>query len=158
VARESLETQGQKKLIKVFLFDQHDTHFASFDMPELPRADDVLEIGFPGQSVVRSFIVNRVVHKMIQIPAYETKFVDGVAIQSMTDPPWCWEYRLHGYLFDPENDYSKAKCICAPGVTECPKHGNQPAARDICPLCEKAVLGYCAEGVYCTDDGCSYVA
>jgi hypothetical protein len=32
---------------------------------------------------------------------------------------------------------------------------DQPADREVC---NKAVLGYCAQGEYCTDDTCRYVA
>lgn len=46
-------------------------------------------------------------------------------------------------------------CICAQGVTKCPAHGEQPAERELCPLCG-AVLGYCMEGEYCTKDDCRY--
>jgi hypothetical protein len=46
-------------------------------------------------------------------------------------------------------------CICAQGITKCPKHGEQPAQRGYCPKCG-AVLGYCMEGEYCTKEDCNY--
>lgn len=147
-------------MIKVQLFDQNETHFATFDMPLLPRVDDVLEIGFPNQQTVKTFTVGRVVHKMIQLPAYETKYVEGVPVQCHVDPPWRWEFKLHGYLYDPNDDWAKRKCICEPnqGAVKCPKHGQQDANRELCPKCGKHVLGYCAQGEYCTSDECKYVA
>lgn len=135
-------------MIRVSLFDQHDTHFATFDMPEPPRMDDTIEIGFPNEQVVKTFVVERVVHKMV-------KYAEG-PVQYMTDPPWRWESRLYGYLYDPEE--KEPACACAQGVTKCPKHGDQPAERETCPLCKKAVLGYCPQGEYCTSEDCKYVA
>jgi hypothetical protein len=52
----------------------------------------------------------------------------------------------------------RENCICAQGVTKCPRHGEQPAVRATCPECKKAVLAYCAQGQYCTNDDCKYVA
>ena len=145
-------------MIKVALFDQNETHFASLDMLEFPRKDDIIEIGFPTQQVVKRFTVWRVVHKMIQLPATETKYVEGVPVQCRNDPPWRWEFHLHGYLYDPKSP--EAKCICAPnqGAVKCPKHGQQDANRPLCPECGKAVLGFCAQGEYCTSEDCKYVA
>jgi hypothetical protein len=145
-------------MIKVALFDDNGTHFASFDMLELPHKDDVVEIGFPNEQVVKSFTVERVVHKMIQLPAYQTKYVEGVAVPCRNDPPWRWEFQLHGYLYDPKS--VPAKCICLPNqeAVKCPKHGEQSANREMCPQCGKHVLGYCAQGEYCTSDECRYVA
>lgn len=57
----------------------------------------------------------------------------------------------------PAGEAPVPKCICAQGITKCPKHADQPAQREICPLCKKAVLGYCVEGEYCTSDTCRYV-
>jgi len=138
-------------MIKVSLFDQHDTHFATFDMPELPHVGDTIEIGFVNQQTVKSFEIDKVVHQMIQIPPFND------------DPPWRWEYRLHGDLFDPKNDWSdweKRRCICEPNqqAVKCPKHGEQSANREMCPQCGKHVLGYCPQGEYCTSDECRYVA
>jgi hypothetical protein len=138
--------QEEKEVTRVFLFNQNDTHFASFDMPELPRVNDVIEIGFPKEQTVKSFIVERIVHRMVY---------DERLDFSREEPPWHWELRVYGELQEFEIE---APCICAPGITKCPKHGNQPAARDTCPLCEKAVLGYCAQGVYCTSEQCKYVS
>lgn len=84
--------------MKVKLYDRNDTHFASFDMPELPRKDDLIEIGFPAEQVVKTYVVWRVIHKMIQLPAYETKYVEGVPVQCKRDYPWEWEIRLVGDL------------------------------------------------------------
>jgi hypothetical protein len=132
-------------------------------MPELPRTEDIIEIGFPGEQVVKSFVVERVVHRMVQLSANkaEVHYVptfegEGVVVQSKDVPLWRWEFQLHGCLYDP--NAKKPVCVCAEGITKCPKHGDQPGWRDTCPLCNKAVLGYCAEGVYCTDDDCKYVA
>lgn len=58
---------------------------------------------------------------------------------------------------DCQSAYLNAMCICAQGITKCPKHGNQPAQREICPLCG-AVCGHCPEGEYCTKEECKYVA
>jgi hypothetical protein len=134
------------RFVRVALFNQHDTHFATFDMPELPREGDIIEIAFPNEQPGKSFIVERVVHQMV----YDTEHV-----QHEIDAPWHWELRLYGELEEP---YEEAICVCAQGVTKCPKHGDQPAVRDICPLCNKAVLGYCAQGQYCTSEDCKYVA
>jgi hypothetical protein len=120
-------------------------------MLELPHKGDVIEIGFPGEQIVKSFEVEYLVHKMIQLPPHE--IVDGVL--STNNPPWRWEFRLHGILYDPD---VKELCVCAQGVTKCPRHGDQPAEREMCPRCGKAVLGYCAQGEYCTSDGCGYAA
>ncbi len=51
-------------------------------------------------------------------------------------------------------------CICAPnqGPVVCPKHGRQDANRELCPQCQKHVLGYCPQGVYCTSEECRYAA
>jgi hypothetical protein len=146
--------------MKVALIDQHGTHFATFDMPELPRVDDTLEIGFPNQQTVKSFVVQRVVHKMIQLPAFETKYVDGNPVRCLVDPPWRWEFQIHGDLHEPRVPYDQAKCICndTPDEVKCPKHGHQSAGRELCPLCQKSYLGYCAQGEYCTSDYCKYVA
>jgi hypothetical protein len=130
-------------MTKVFLFNQYDTHFATFDMPELPRTGDVIELSFPNEQPGKSFIVERVAHQMV--------YDEPHAIQDA--PPWHWELRLYGELEEPEVE---AICICDQGVTKCPKHGDQPAVRDICPLCGKAVLGYCAAGEYCTSETCRY--
>jgi hypothetical protein len=139
----------EEEMTKVLLFDQNDTNFATFDMPELPRMDDTIEIGFPDEQVVKTFVVERVVHKMIQLPEY-------------ISPPWFWEVQLHGYLDDSKETLAKnwanIKCVCAQGITKCPKHGDQPAERETCPLCKKAVLGYCAQGEYCTSEDCEYAA
>lgn len=91
-------------MISVFLYDQEGTHFASFSMDVLPRKDDTMEIGFPNQQTVKYFTVWRVVHKMVQMPAYETKYVEGVPVQCKVDIPWRWEHRLHGYLYDPKTE------------------------------------------------------
>ena len=144
----------------VALFDQNDSHFATFDMPELPRIGDTIEIGFPNEQTVKSFTVDQVIHKMIQIPHYT---VDNPATYFATvkiDAPWRWEYRLHGNLYDPNDDWTKRKCICQPNqeAVKCPKHGDQGANRELCPQCGKHVLGYCAQGEYCTSDECRYVA
>lgn len=52
------------------------------------------------------------------------------------------------------------KCICEPNqeAVKCPRHGRQEANRPLCPTCGKAVLGFCAQGEYCTSETCSYVA
>lgn len=143
---------------KVSLFDQNDTHFATFDMPELPHKGDIIEIGFPNQQTVKSFEVRYLVHKMVQIPEYTVESPSTYFATCKNDPPWQWEFRLHGDLYDPSVDWLNSKCICAQGVTKCPKHGDQPANRDLCPLCGGAVLGYCGEGVYCTSEDCKYVS
>jgi len=147
-------------MIKVSLLDVHGTHFATLDLPELPRKDDIIEIGFPNQQTVKSFTVERVIHKMVQIPAYVTKYVEGNPVQCQNDPPWRWEFHLHGNLYDPNDDWSKRKCICEPnqGAVKCPKHGDQDANRELCPQCRTHVLGYCAQGEYCTSEDCKYVA
>ena len=139
-------------MVKVTLVDQNDTHFATLDLPELPRKDDILEIGFPNEQVVKSFSVRSVVHQMIQVP------VDGM--DYVGNPPWRWEFRLHGSLYDPNDDWLKRKCICAPNqdAVNCPKHGKQEANREMCPQCGKHVLGYCPQGEYCTSEECKYVA
>lgn len=90
--------------IKVHLFDQNGTQFASLDMPELPRKDDTIEIGFPSEQHVKSFTIWRVVHKMIQLPRYETQYVEGVEVQCKNDPPWRWEFHAHGNLYDPATE------------------------------------------------------
>lgn len=87
--------------MKVHLIDQRGTTFAVFEMEALPRKDDIIEVGFPGEQHVKSFSVHRIVHKMIQLRAYETKYVEGVAVQCRNDPPWRWEFQAHGSLFDP---------------------------------------------------------
>jgi hypothetical protein len=145
-------------VIKVTLFDQNGTHFASFDMPELPHKDDTIEIGFPNEQVVKTFTIYRVVHKMIQLPPYQTKYVDGIPVSCRNDPPWRWEFQLYGDLYDPKAP--PLKCICLPNqeAVKCPKHGQQDANRELCPLCKEHVLGYCAQGEYCTSDECKYVA
>jgi hypothetical protein len=130
---------------QVALYDQHDTRFADFFLPELPREGDVIEIALPKHEVAKCFEVERVVHRMI----YKTEHV-----QNDVDTPWYWEVRLYGSLWEPAEE----KCNCAQGVTKCSKHGDQPAEREICPLCGEAVLGYCAAGVYCTSEGCRYTA
>jgi len=65
-------------VIKVALFDQHDTHFATFDMLVLPHVGDTIEIGFANQQTVKSFEIEKVVHQMIQIAPFND------------DPPWRW--------------------------------------------------------------------
>jgi hypothetical protein len=144
---EAGRQQKKEEMIKVFLFNQHDTHFATFDMPELPRAGDFINLEFPNDQVGKSFTVERVVHQMVynENPVYHTE-----------ETPWHWEFRLYGELNDPYVE--GLPCICAQGISICPKHGEQPAERDICPQCEKAVLGYCAQGVYCTSDDCNYTS
>ena len=87
-------------MIKVHLYDENDTNFATLDMLELPRKDDVIEIGFEGVQAVKWFVIQAVVHKMIPLPAYETRYVEGVPVQCRNDPPWRWEFRLHGVLSD----------------------------------------------------------
>jgi len=136
-------------MITVALFDQNDSHFATFDMPLLPHVGDSIEIGFANEQIVKTFTIERVIHQMIQIPPFND------------DPPWRWEYRLHGDLYNPKtDDWANQKCICEPnqGAVKCPKHGQQDANRDMCPKCGKHVLGYCAQGEYCTSDECRYVA
>ena len=103
MAREFVEVGGQTKVIKVALFDQKGTHFASLDMLEFPRVGDTIEIGFANQQVVKAFHVRNVIHKMIQLPAYETKYVEGVGVQCRNDPPWRWEFHLHGDLQVPKS-------------------------------------------------------
>ena len=99
---------SKEKAIKVRLFDgaerKESTHFADLEMPELPRKDDTIEIGFPNQQVVKSFTVWRVIHKMVQLPRYETKSYDGIPVHCENDPPWRWEIHLHGYLYDPSKE------------------------------------------------------
>ena len=85
-------------MTKCKLFDQKNNHFATFDMPELPHHGDTIELGFPNEQVVKSFLIERVVHKMIQLPAYTTKYVEGNPVQCQNDPPWRWEIRLYGTL------------------------------------------------------------
>ena len=70
----------------------------------LPRKDDTIEIGFPSEQVVKSFTVWRVVHKMIQLPRFETKYYDGIPVQCKNDPPWRWETHLYGSLYDPKSE------------------------------------------------------
>lgn len=156
-----METGRQKK-VKVFLFDQDSTHFATFDMPELPRVGDFVEIGFPTKQSVKLFAVESVTHKMVQEPLYTTKYVEGVPVQCHNDPPWHWEIQLHGELLNVEDTipYEKRVCVCKPNqeAVKCPKHGQQDANRPICPECGKAVLGFCVEGEYCTSEDCKYVA
>lgn len=139
-------TIQESRFVRVALYDQHDTHFATFDLSELPRKDDVINLEFPNDQVGKSFTVERVVHQMVydENPVFHTE-----------ETPWHWELRLYGELSHP---YVEGPCICAQGITICPKHGEQPAEREICPLCQKHVLGYCAEGVYCTSDECRYVS
>jgi hypothetical protein len=132
-------------MIQVAIYDQFDTRFADLNLPGLPRVDDEIEIALPNEPLARHFQVERVVYKMI----YKTEHV-----QNDIDTPWYWEIRLYGALWEPSTD----KCTCAQGVTKCDRHGEQPADREICPVCEKSVLGYCAAGVYCTDETCSYCA
>jgi hypothetical protein len=102
---------SKERTIKVRLFNgaerREATHFADLDMPELPRKDDTIEIGFPNQQVVKSFTVWRVIHKMVQLPRYETKSYDGIPVQCQNDPPWRWEIHLHGYLYDPSTEVPK---------------------------------------------------
>ena len=145
-------------MIKASLFDQNGTHFATLDMPELPRVDDTIEIGFPNQQTVKEFTVYRVIHKMIQLHPTMTRYYDGIPVECQVDPPWRWEFRIHGDLFDP--NAPSLVCICKPAqeAVKCPKHGEQEANREMCPLCQKHVLGYCAQGEYCTSDDCKYVA
>ena len=59
----------------------------------------------------------------------------------------------------PYTPWNERKCICVLNqeAVNCPKHGNQPANREPCPICG-TVLGYCAEGEYCTSDTCRYIA
>lgn len=128
--------------MKIEFFDQHESHFATFDMETLPRVGDTVEIGFPDSQVTKTFAVEEVIHKMIKI-AYNN------------DPPWRWEYQLHGNLYTP---YQKEPCTCAQGVTKCGRHGEQPEEREMCPECKTHVLGYCAQGEYCTSDDCEYIA
>jgi hypothetical protein len=131
-------------MTRVRLYDQNDSHFATFDMPELPRVGDSIEIGFLENEVVKTFDVERVVHKMLQFPVYD-------------DVPWIWEIRLHGTLIDPAK---RRVCTCSktPNETKCEAHGHQSGGRELCPLCQESYLGYCAEGQYCTDDTCRYVS
>jgi hypothetical protein len=136
-------------MIKVALIDQHGTHFATFDLPELPREGDVIEIGFPDKQPGKSFTVERVVYQMVY---------DAGPVRHEIDPPWHWEIRLFGDIRREADDWASRVCVCAQGVTKCPKHGDQPAERETCPLCKKAVLAYCAQGEYCTSDDCKYVA
>src|ERR1700675_1347961 len=145
-------------MTKIKLINQHHTHFATLDMPELPRVDDTIEIGFPDEQVVKNFVVERVVHQMIQLPRTTTKYYDDIPVDCRVDPPWRCEFRLHGHLFDPKA--LNPKCICLPNqeAVKCPKHGEQSANRELCPRCKKHVLGYCAQGEYCTSDDCKYVA
>lgn len=137
-------------MTRVTLFDQNDTHFATFEMPELPREGDVLEFALPGEAHAKSFYVRQVTHKMVFLPDYEE------VVKNLHSAPWEWELQLHGELADPYDP--DAECICAQGVTKCPRHGDQPAEREMCPLCGRHVLGYCAQGEYCTNDDCGYVA
>lgn len=144
-------------MTRVQLFDQNDTHFATFDLPELPRKDDTLEIALPGDPHVKSFEVERVVYKMVYLPLPEH-------LEKLRQPGealWKWEFSLYGNLYDPKTAYDpNAKCVCSntPDEMKCPQHGHQSAGRELCPLCQKAYLGYCAQGEYCTDDDCKYVA
>ena len=85
-------------MIKVALFDQKGTHFATLDMLEFPRVSDTIEFSLPDAPSARVFNVKQVVHKMIQLPAYETMYVEGVAVPCRNDPPWRWEFQLHGDL------------------------------------------------------------
>lgn len=68
------------------------------------------------------------------------------------------EIDMHELALAPEPIVAKERleCICAQGVTKCPRHGEQPAERETCPLCN-SVLGYCVEGQYCTRESCAYV-
>jgi hypothetical protein len=91
-------------VIKVHLIDQNGIQFAAFDMLELPRKDDIIEVGFPNEQLVKAFSIHRIVHKMIQLPAYETKYVEGVGVQCRNDPPWRWEFYAHGSLYDPTSE------------------------------------------------------
>ena len=91
-------------MIKVALFDQHGSHFADLDMLEFPRVGDTIEFSLPNVPSARVFNVKGVVHKMIQLPAYETKFVEGNPVQCRNNPPWRWEFQLHGKLNSP-TDY-----------------------------------------------------
>lgn len=61
---------------------------------------------------------------------------------------------------DSQPEPERKCCICAPNqeAVRCPKHGEQSANREMCPQCGKHVLGYCAQGEYCTGDDCGYVA
>src|SRR5260370_728852 len=89
-------------MIKVTLFDQHNTHFATFDMPELPCVGDTIEIGFPNEQVVKAYTVSHVVHQMVQIPAYTVESPSTYFSTCKSDPPWSWEWRLEGQLSDPK--------------------------------------------------------
>jgi hypothetical protein len=160
MARRALETGRQAKeeiMYKIDLIDQYGTHFASFDMFELPREGETIELGFPNKQTAKIFHVEEVVHRMISLPPYETKYVEGVAVPCRNDPPWRWEFKLKGTLIEPEKE---RVCTCwnTPGETKCEKHGHQSGGREKCPQCGKAYLGYCAEGEYCTLEQCSYVA
>lgn len=141
-------------MTRVSLFD-NGTHFATFDMPVPPRVGDTVEIAMPEDAHAKSFTVERIAHRMVYLPDHLEK------LKQPDESPWRWEFRAHGVLSDPHDDdpnFERPLCSCAQGVTWCPAHGNQPAERDLCPVCKTAVLGYCAEGVYCTDGSCPYVA
>jgi hypothetical protein len=99
---------SKERSIKVRLFEgaerKEASHFADLELPDLPRKDDTIEIGFPNQQIVKSFTVWRVIWKMVQLPRYETRYVEGFAVQCQNDPPWHWEIHLHGYLYDPSKE------------------------------------------------------
>jgi hypothetical protein len=133
-------------MIQVAIYDQFDTRFADLDMPGIPRVDDEVEIALPNEPLAKHFRVERVVYKMV----YKTEHV-----QNDIDTPWYWEIRLYGTLWKP---IEALECTCAQGVTKCDRHGKQPAHRDICPKCRKAVLAYCAAGVYCTTETCDFAS
>lgn len=92
---------SREKTIKVQCVNQAETHFADLDLPELPRKDDIIEIGFPNQQAVKSFTIWRVVWRMVPLPQYEMRLYDGIPVECRNDPPWRWEIQLHGYLYDP---------------------------------------------------------
>ena len=91
-------------MIKVALFDLKGTHFATLDMLEFPRVNDTIEFSLPNAPSARIFNVKQVVHKMIQLPAVEMKSMDGHPVPCRNDPPWRWEFQLHGDLQVPFGD------------------------------------------------------
>ena len=101
---------------KVYFYDTSEhvldgTHFATFDMEVVPRFGDLVEIGFPNEQIVKTFHVSRVVHKMIQLQREEIRYVEGVPVSCKIDPPWRWEVRLYGSLFNPKKEVPPANPI-----------------------------------------------